>query len=168
MNNNGYIRKIDELGRVVIPKELRQKLKIHEGENLIINYTDKNINLSKYSYIENNTDFIKIIGDKVNLITNFNVIITDLEHIIYSNTVHENFEFPSHLRDYINKRESTTMQTLRLNAQEELSGYISIEPIISNSLCIGLVIMHSEQSNENLIKFAKLVANIISIHLDVA
>lgn len=59
MNENGYIRKIDELGRIVIPKGLRQRLRIQEGENLIVTCIDKNINVSKYSYIAINQNFIK-------------------------------------------------------------------------------------------------------------
>ena len=33
---NNYIRKIDELGRIVIPKELRRTLRIRDGESLEI------------------------------------------------------------------------------------------------------------------------------------
>lgn len=36
----GIVRRIDDLGRVVIPKEIRQKLNIHEGDPLEITYTN--------------------------------------------------------------------------------------------------------------------------------
>ena len=38
--NTGIVRRIDDLGRVVIPKEIRRKLNIHEGDPLEISYTD--------------------------------------------------------------------------------------------------------------------------------
>ena len=39
MKATGVIRRIDELGRIVIPKEIRKNLRIKEGENLEI-YVD--------------------------------------------------------------------------------------------------------------------------------
>ncbi len=36
----GIVRRIDDLGRVVIPKEIRRKLNIHEGDPLEITYTN--------------------------------------------------------------------------------------------------------------------------------
>ena len=34
MKATGVVRRIDELGRIVIPKELRKNLRIREGENI--------------------------------------------------------------------------------------------------------------------------------------
>lgn len=50
MNSTGIIRRVDDLGRVVIPKEIRKKIGIREGEALEI-YIDKNmVCFKKYSY----------------------------------------------------------------------------------------------------------------------
>ena len=49
MQGTGIVRRIDELGRVVIPKEIRKTLRIKEGDPLEI-YTDKeNLVIKKYS-----------------------------------------------------------------------------------------------------------------------
>ena len=50
MKATGVVRRIDELGRIVIPKELRKNLRIREGENIEI-YMDENSNiiLKKFS-----------------------------------------------------------------------------------------------------------------------
>lgn len=52
MKATGIVRRIDELGRVVVPKEIRRTLRIREGDPLEI-FTDKNgeIILKKYSPI---------------------------------------------------------------------------------------------------------------------
>ena len=50
MKATGIVRRIDELGRVVVPKEIRRTLRIREGDPLEI-FTDRNgeIILKKYS-----------------------------------------------------------------------------------------------------------------------
>ena len=49
MKATGVVRRIDELGRIVIPKEIRKTLRIREGENLEIFLDDQeNIVLKKY------------------------------------------------------------------------------------------------------------------------
>ena len=48
-NTTGIIRKIDQLGRIVLPKELRQTLSIEEGDSLVIYVNDDDeIILKKY------------------------------------------------------------------------------------------------------------------------
>ena len=48
MKSTGIVRKIDELGRLVLPKELRSTLKIHERDSLEIFVEDSMIVLKKY------------------------------------------------------------------------------------------------------------------------
>ena len=48
MKSTGIVRKIDELGRIVLPKELRSTLKIHERDSLEIFVEDSMIVLKKY------------------------------------------------------------------------------------------------------------------------
>ena len=54
MKATGVVRRIDELGRIVIPKELIKNLRIREGENIEI-YMDENSNiiLKKFSSLKN-------------------------------------------------------------------------------------------------------------------
>ena len=65
MKATGIIRRMDDLGRVVIPKEIRRAMKIREGDPLEI-YTEKNgtVCFRKYSPIDEiDLDTIKIICD---------------------------------------------------------------------------------------------------------
>lgn len=164
--NNGYIRKIDELGRIVIPKEIRQRMKIQAGENLSINCSDNTISLSKYSDVENNSRFVEMIGDRIHFYTNFEVIIVDLENIVYSSQKFTNLKAPEFIRDYINNRESLLLSNLKIN-ELEITGSICIEPIIVSSSPNGAVIMYTDKEDKNLDKMAKFIASAISIHLDV-
>lgn len=49
MKSVGIIRKVDNLGRVVIPKELRTKMDIKEGTEIEILANSENITLRKYN-----------------------------------------------------------------------------------------------------------------------
>lgn len=48
MKSTGIVRKVDELGRIVIPKELRKTLMIEEGDSLAIYVDGEQIILKKY------------------------------------------------------------------------------------------------------------------------
>lgn len=47
--SSGIIRRMDDLGRIVIPKEIRHRLHIREGEALEINLCENGIYIEKYS-----------------------------------------------------------------------------------------------------------------------
>ena len=52
MKTTGIIRRIDDLGRIVIPKELRKSLRIKNGDSLEIFVNQDDIVLKKYSPTE--------------------------------------------------------------------------------------------------------------------
>ena len=48
MANNGIVRRIDDLGRVVIPKEIRRNMGLNDGDALEISYTNGTVSIRKY------------------------------------------------------------------------------------------------------------------------
>ena len=57
---NGMVRKVDELGRVVIPKEMRRILNIKTGSSIEMFINDQNqVVLKKFSELENVNSFIE-------------------------------------------------------------------------------------------------------------
>ncbi len=83
MKATGITRKIDELGRIVIPKEIRRTLRIREGTPLEI-FTEKNgeIVLRKYSPMGELVAFAQQYADSLAQTTGMMVCITDLEQVI--------------------------------------------------------------------------------------
>lgn len=83
MKATGVVRRIDDLGRIVIPKEIRKSLRIREGDSLEI-YTDgsDSIVLKKYSHVENINNFIIQYVDAVYTSSKRDIIVTDTERVI--------------------------------------------------------------------------------------
>lgn len=83
MKATGVVRRIDDLGRIVLPKELRRTMRIKEGESLEI-YTDgdNKIVLKKYSPVNQMTDFVKEFTESMYTTNKRNIIVTDNEKIV--------------------------------------------------------------------------------------
>ena len=78
MKATGIVRRIDDLGRVVIPKEIRRTMRIREGDPLEI-YTDKDggVIFKKYSLMGGLGDFAGQMCEALNKTTGRTAVITD-------------------------------------------------------------------------------------------
>ena len=83
MRATGIVRRIDELGRVVIPKEIRRTLRIREGDPLEI-YTDHDgeVVLKKYSPIGEIASVAKDYTDALLRTLGHVAIITDRDVVV--------------------------------------------------------------------------------------
>lgn len=83
MKATGIVRRIDDLGRVVIPKEIRRTLRIREGDPLEI-FVDRDgeVILKKYSPIGELGDFAKEYAESLFESTNHITMISDRDTVI--------------------------------------------------------------------------------------
>ena len=83
MKATGIVRRIDDLGRVVIPKEIRRTMRIREGDPLEI-YTTREgeVIFKKYSLIGGLEDFAAQFCDTLSRSTNFTAAVTDRDTVI--------------------------------------------------------------------------------------
>lgn len=83
MKATGIVRRIDDLGRVVIPKEIRRTLRIREGDPLEI-YTEKDgeVIFKKYSPMGDLTDFAAQICDSIGKNTGHIAVVSDRDSVI--------------------------------------------------------------------------------------
>lgn len=83
MKATGIVRRIDDLGRVVIPKEIRRTMRIREGDPLEIYTTrDGEVIFKKYSLIGGLEEFAAQFCDTLNRNTDFTAAISDRDSII--------------------------------------------------------------------------------------
>ena len=83
MKATGIVRRIDDLGRVVIPKEIRRTMRIREGDPLEI-YTEKDgeVIFKKYSPMSELSDFASQICESLNKTTDCITAVCDRDSII--------------------------------------------------------------------------------------
>ena len=83
MKATGIVRKIDDLGRIVIPKEIRRTMRIREGDPLeIFTERDGTVLFKKYSQVGEINDFSDYYADAVSSATGFLTAITDKDIVI--------------------------------------------------------------------------------------
>ena len=160
MKATGVVRRIDDLGRVVIPKEIRRTLRIKEGDPLEI-FTDKEgeVILKKYSPIGELSEFATGYAETLAKTTGHIACITDKDTIIaVSGGSKKEFleqdvsqELEKLMEDkevYTSKENSDMAMPITKNDTNEKKNKSQIVyPIISNGDTIGTVILMSKDSN---------------------
>ena len=83
MHDSGIVRRIDDLGRVVIPKGIRKRLRIKNGDNLEISFTDDSIVIKKYDQVGKFKDIYTGIIDAFYRILGKDILLTNGDTYIY-------------------------------------------------------------------------------------
>lgn len=155
----GIVRRIDDLGRVVVPKEIRRTLRIREGDPLEI-FTDKDgeIILKKYSPIGELGAFAQQYVEAAAQIIGHAVCVSDRDQIIavagapkkdfIGKVLHKELEEAINDREAIlaRKGEKKYIRILS-NSDEEYYGEI-VQTILCEGDAIGAVIILSRTESE--------------------
>ena len=171
MKATGVVRRIDDLGRVVIPKEIRKTLRIKEGDPLEI-FADREgqVILKKYSPIGELSEFATGYAETLAKTTGHIACITDKDTIIaVSGGSKKEFleqdvsqELEKLMEDkevYTSKENSDMAMPITKNDTNEKKNKSQIVyPIISNGDTIGTVILMSKDSNTKMNEVEKKVA----------
>lgn len=160
MKTTGIVRKIDELGRIVLPKELRKCLNINTGDDFQIKLEDEKIILEKYSYLKNyEQEIISIINCFMSE-TSY-----DISLVINNKIINKNNEIIDQKLDrLIQERkifECKNIEELHLNDNLVIEGRYIILPIVVNSDLLGSLIVVSKDNIINIEKTSKLLLKII-------
>ena len=155
MKATGIVRRIDDLGRIVVPKEIRRTLRIREGDPLEI-FTDREgeIILKKYSPIGEMTTFAKQYVESLAQVSGRTALIADRDQFI---------AVAGGCRYLLGKNVSKDLERSMENRENLLAskgekGYVSVSedlkedieqmamsPILCEGDIIGAVILLSEE-----------------------
>jgi len=160
MKATGIVRRIDELGRVVIPKEIRRTLRIREGDPLEI-FTDREggVILKKYSPIGELGDFAKEYAESLHQALGRTAIICDKDTIIavagggkrefMDKPVHEDVERCMRERErlVVNAGRGDMLGIIDGDDPGKYTAQV-IVPIIAAGDAIGAVVMFSREDGD--------------------
>ena len=169
MKATGIVRRIDDLGRVVIPKEIRRTMRIREGDPLEI-YTSKDgeVIFKKYSLMGGVDEFAAQLCDTLSKSTGTSVAVTDRDSVIAA--------AGSARRDLIGKRISPQLEQIMedrgIYRAVSLDRYCATiaAPIISEGDALGLVVFIGTEgestAGETEYKLAQAVAGFLGKHME--
>ena len=159
MENNGLTRRIDELGRIVIPKEIRKNLQIRNNDELEINVQNNKIILSKYNILENK-QMTKIIIETLSKYTKNNILLTTKNSIVESNIKNneKSINIDDEIINIIENREERIINKNNI--------CIIIIPLLINGDIIGSIIMYNDELKENDINIVRFCSNILKNYLE--
>lgn len=177
MKATGIVRRIDELGRVVIPKEIRSTLRLKSGDPLEI-FTDRDeLMLKKYSPIASLEKFSEGTVKSLSDISGHVAVICDTDGVLHASgrgqrdfdgkSISRNMEkILQGRKSYIaNSAEGGDIVPICDGQQSEMTAQV-IVPIVCNGDCLGAVALISTEKGAKIepaaCKLAQLSANILA------
>lgn len=184
MRATGIVRRIDDLGRVVIPKEIRRTLRIREGDPLEI-YTDRDgeVILKKYSPIGEMSSFAKDYTESLFRSLGHIAVIVDRDQVVAASGVSrkELWDKPisQDLETAIAGRQTVALNRQQggrimavTNEEDANAAYTAqvISPIIADGEAIGAVLLMSRENGVRMgdteIKVAETAAGIVGRQME--
>lgn len=171
MKATGIVRRIDDLGRVVIPKEIRRTMRIREGDPLeIFTDNDGEVVFKKYSPVGEMSPFTSTYADVLSRACGMPVLICDRDHVVavagVSRKEYMERRISSQLEEIIDQRRTKVAvagETKRISPVDGVDRYIGVvSPIIASGDVIGAVCLLLPESgavpSEGDVKLAQVAA----------
>ncbi|MCI9407556.1 MAG: AbrB/MazE/SpoVT family DNA-binding domain-containing protein [Clostridia bacterium] len=176
MKATGIVRRIDELGRVVIPKEIRSTLRLKSGDPLEI-FTDRDeLMLKKYSPIASLDKFSEGTAKSLSDLSGHIAVICDTDEVLHASgrgqRVFDGKSLSGKMEKILRDRKSYIANlaeggdVIPITDEDENVTAQIIVPIVCNGDCLGAVALLSTEQGAKLeasvCKLAQLSANIIA------
>ncbi len=179
MKATGIVRRIDDLGRVVIPKEIRRTMRIREGDPLeIFTNTDGEVVFKKYSPIGELSPFAVQYADVLSRATALPVLICDRDHVVAcAGAPRKDFmerRISRALEDWLEGRQlhvARAGERERLQPVEGIDRYASVAaPILTAGDIVGAVCLLLPETgaipSESDVKLIQVAATFLGKHME--
>lgn len=172
MKSTGIVRRIDELGRVVIPKELRRTMRLREGEEMEV-FTANNGELifKKYSALKGIKEYGEELASSITNIISKPVVITDKDNVIVDTSTNKSyldkrisykFERAMEKRRTMLYKSSDAVQVSDENVSDVVSMVVS--PVIFQGDVLGALAIISKNNvmADTEVKLAEIATDFLS------
>ncbi len=175
MKATGVIRRIDDLGRVVIPKEIRKNLRIKEGDNLEIFVQNEEVILKKYSMMNKINDLAQELTDAIYTFMKHSIFITDTDSIIAGSGPLKKDYIGKNISDYITdsiKRRDRMIENHFKELQITDGNIVNCSYVMSTILASGeavgmiLIISEDEKLSDTEMQMASIVSSFMTKYLE--
>ena len=153
MKTTGMVRRVDSLGRIVIPKEIRKVLKIKENEQVEINVSGDAIILNRYSELDEYDSSLKNLIDSISDVYHVDILLTNLNSFKLASKKYqylENKELSPYLSSILEERSDVIEKShilISLNSNEkDIEASFYIKTMIINGDTVGLIIYLSDNN----------------------
>lgn len=155
MKATGIVRRIDDLGRVVIPKEIRRTMRIREGDPLeIFTSNDGEVIFKKYSPIGDLSKFADQYAEVLYKTSGYPAVVCDRDHIIAVAGVGKkeilNRRISGQLEDIMESRKlysaNNSVQLLPVEGLD-YQGLVALVIVGAGDIC-GCVLLLKQQGND--------------------
>lgn len=147
MSSTGIVRRIDELGRIVIPKEVRKRLRMDSGDLVDISIDSENVILSKFHPLDQDQQIISSLCDSLKAIYQIDIIVTNLNKVIHTTLEDEivdeplDSEFIKRVPSYLDKEISSLNKIILTKNFTIPKDCICYEIMIENELFGYLILL---------------------------
>lgn len=175
MKNTGVIRRIDDLGRIVIPKDIRKTLRIKDGESLEIFLSSDNIVLKKYSPLEGLQNFYKTYAESIFSEIGNNVMVVDRDRIVavsgdlrkkyLDKPISQKMDSIIQNRAIISSKDKSKIEII---SDDNVDASYVIAPIITNGDAVGafIIMSVSDSIDDFIIKTGSIAAKILGKYIE--
>lgn len=171
MKATGVVRRIDDLGRIVIPKEIRKTLKIRCGDQLEIGVDNNGlISLKKFSPLGDLSSIANSYIDALRKIMDKRIIVTDMEKIIANskelNKRINDLSITKELYDIIIGLDSIMKEDLTITIDYSFKGLSYIKPITAYGDVLGsIIVLSDEEITDTEIEYINVLSNFFENYL---
>ena len=175
MKATGIIRRIDDLGRIVIPKEIRKNLRIKEGDNLEIFVQNEEIILTKYSMMNKINDLAQELTDAIYTFMKHSIFITDTDQVVAGSGPLKKKYLNKNISDFVTesiKRREKMIENhfkeLNFIGEEKITCSYVMSTILVNGEATGmiLIISEDEKMTESEMQMASIVSSFMTKYLE--
>lgn len=178
MKTTGVVRRIDDLGRIVIPKDIRKSLRIRDGESLEFFVDKETISLKKFSTSADLSEIAQSLLDTIYITINKNIFVTDRDKFVAGTGKYKKEFCGYNISTKLEERlfdteslvkESSLIEEIVDNKKAGIEYKYILSPILSEGETIGFTLMLNEdgksftEEDEHIIQ---IIANFLSKYLE--